>query len=127
MSDEQNNDQQKSLNDEQIINKNTKEKTDLSKDTESEKNITNKNSRNIKKNGRSNNKRRDRNELPPNVDNLPPLSLQDMQTTEINDIKSIAEEYELQDFAGYSKHQLIFEVLKTHGRRGGPLQGKRCS
>ena len=124
MSDEQNNDQQKSLNDEQIINKNTKEKTDLSKDAEGEKNITNKNSRNIKKNGRSNNKRRDRNELPPNVDNLPPLSLQDMQTTEINDIKSIAEEYELQDFAGYSKHQLIFEVLKTHGRRGGPLQGK---
>ena len=48
MSEEQNNDQQKSLNDEQIINKNTKEKTDLSKDTESEKNITNKNSRNIK-------------------------------------------------------------------------------
>ena len=124
MSEEQNNDQQKSLNDEQIINKNTKEKTDLSKDAEGEKNITNKNSRNIKKNGRSNNKRRDRNELPPNVDNLPPLSLQDMQTTEINDIKSIAEEYELQDFAGYSKHQLIFEVLKTHGRRGGPLQGK---
>ena len=124
MSEEQNNDQQKSLNDEQIINKNIKEKTDLSKDAEGEKNITNKNSRNIKKNGRSNNKRRDRNELPPNVDNLPPLSLQDMQTTEINDIKSIAEEYELQDFAGYSKHQLIFEVLKTHGRRGGPLQGK---
>jgi len=124
MSEEQNNDQQKSLNDEQIIDKNTKEKTDLSKDAEGEKNITNKNSRNIKKNGRSNNKRRDRNELPPNVDNLPPLSLQDMQTTEINDIKSIAEEYELQDFAGYSKHQLIFEVLKTHGRRGGPLQGK---
>ena len=124
MSEEQNNDQQKSLNDEQIINKNTKEKTDLSKDAEGEKNITNKNSRNIKKNGRSNNKRRDRNERPPNVDNLPPLSLQDMQTTEINDIKSIAEEYELQDFAGYSKHQLIFEVLKTHGRRGGPLQGK---
>jgi len=124
MSEEQNNDQQKSLNDEQIINKNTKEKTDFSKDAEGEKNITNKNSRNIKKNGRSNNKRRERNELPPNVDNLPPLSLQDMQTTEINDIKSIAEEYELQDFAGYSKHQLIFEVLKTHGRRGGPLQGK---
>ena len=124
MSEEQKNDQQKSLNDEQIINKNTKENTDLSKDAEGEKNITNKNSRNIKKNGRSNNKRRDRNELPPNVDNLPPLSLQDMQTTEINDIKSIAEEYELQDFAGYSKHQLIFEVLKTHGRRGGPLQGK---
>ena len=124
MSEEQNNDQQKSLNDEQIIDKNTKEKTDLSKDAEGEKNITNKNSRNIKKNGRSNNKRRERNELPPNVDNLPPLSLQDMQTTEINDIKSIAEEYELQDFAGYSKHQLIFEVLKTHGRRGGPLQGK---
>tara|TARA_B100002019_G_scaffold4639_1_gene3838 strand:- start:104 stop:1576 length:1473 start_codon:yes stop_codon:yes gene_type:complete len=124
MSEEQNNDQQKSLNDEQIIDKNTKEKTDFSKDDEGEKNITNKNSRNIKKNGRSNNKRRERNELPPNVDNLPPLSLQDMQTTEINDIKSIAEEYELQDFAGYSKHQLIFEVLKTHGRRGGPLQGK---
>ena len=124
MSEEQKNDQQKSLNDEQIINKNTKEKTYLSKDAEGEKNITNKNSKNVKKNGRSNNKRRERNELPPNVDNLPPLSLQDMQTTEINDIKSIAEEYELQDFAGYSKHQLIFEVLKTHGRRGGPLQGK---
>ena len=37
MSEEQNNDQQKSLNDEQIINKNTKEKTDLSKDAEGEK------------------------------------------------------------------------------------------
>ena len=80
--------------------------------------------RNNKKNGRNNGKRRERHELPPNIDNLPPLSLQDMQTTEINDIKSIAEDYELQDFAGYSKHQLIFEVLKTHGRRGGPLQGK---
>jgi len=42
MSEEQNNDQQKSLNDEQIINKNTKEKTDFSKDAEGEKNITNK-------------------------------------------------------------------------------------
>ena len=84
----------------------------------------NKNPRNPKKNTRSGHKRRERHELPPNTENLPPLSLQDMQTMEINNIKSLAEQYELQDFTGYSKHQLIFEILKTHGRRGGPMQGK---
>ncbi|MBC46270.1 MAG: transcription termination factor Rho [Verrucomicrobiota bacterium] len=124
MSEEQNNDQKKSVNDLQNDNGLEKEKKDFSKEVDGEKNISSKNMRNNKKNGRNNGKRRERHELPPNVDNLPPLSLQDMQTTEINDIKSIAEDYELQDFAGYSKHQLIFEVLKTHGRRGGPLQGK---
>ena len=46
-----------------------------------------------------------------------------MQVTEINDIKAMAEKYEVQEFAGFSKHQLIFELLKVHGRRGGPLQG----
>ncbi len=124
MSEEQNNDQKKSVNDLQNDNGLEKEKKDFSKEVDGEKNISSKNMRNNKKNGRNNGKRRERHELPPNIDNLPPLSLQDMQTTEINDIKSIAEDYELQDFAGYSKHQLIFEVLKTHGRRGGPLQGK---
>ena len=124
MSEEQNNDQKKSVNDLQNDNGLEKEKKDFLKEVDGEKNISSKNMRNNKKNGRNNGKRRERHELPPNVDNLPPLSLQDMQTTEINDIKSIAEDYELQDFAGYSKHQLIFEVLKTHGRRGGPLQGK---
>ena len=62
--------------------------------------------------------------MPPNVDNLPSFSLKEMQGKDINDIKLIAEEYELQDYAGYGKHQLIFELLKTHGRRGGPLQGQ---
>ena len=124
MSEEQNNDLKKSVNDLQNDNGLEKEKKDFSKEIDGEKNISSKNMRNNKKNSRNNGKRRERHELPPNVDNLPPLSLQDMQTTEINDIKSIAEDYELQDFAGYSKHQLIFEVLKTHGRRGGPLQGK---
>ena len=124
MSEEQNNDLKKSVNDLQNDNGLEKEIKDFSKEIDSEKNISSKNMRNNKKNSRNNGKRRERHELPPNVDNLPPLSLQDMQTTEINDIKSIAEDYELQDFAGYSKHQLIFEVLKTHGRRGGPLQGK---
>ena len=124
MSEEQNNDQKKSVNDLQNDTGLEKEKKDFLKEVDGEKNISSKNMRNNKKNGRNNGKRRERHELPPNVDNLPPLSLQDMQTTEINDIKSIAEDYELQDFAGYSKHQLIFEVLKTHGRRGGPLQGK---
>ena len=124
MSEEQNNDQNKSASNLQKDNSLEKEKKEISKDVEADKNISIKNNRNNKKNGRNNGKRRERHELPPNVDNLPPLSLQDMQTTEINDIKLIAEEYELQDFAGYSKHQLIFEVLKTHGRRGGPLQGK---
>ena len=77
-----------------------------------------------RRNGRNGNKRRERHELPPNVDNLPSFSLKEMQEKDINDIKLIAEEYELQDFAGYGKHQLIFELLKTHGRRGGPLQGQ---
>ena len=77
-----------------------------------------------RRNGRNGNKRRERHELPPNVDNLPSFSLKEMQGKDINDIKLLAEEYELQDFAGYGKHQLIFELLKTHGRRGGPLQGQ---
>ncbi|MDF7807303.1 transcription termination factor Rho [Pontiellaceae bacterium B12219] len=47
-----------------------------------------------------------------------------MQVTEINDIKALAEEYALQDYAGLSKHELIFELLKAHGRRGGPLLGR---
>ncbi|MDF7800644.1 transcription termination factor Rho [Pontiellaceae bacterium B1224] len=52
------------------------------------------------------------------------MSLHEMQVTPINDIKKLAEEYNLQEFDGYSKHQLIFELLKVHGRRGGPLIGR---
>jgi transcription termination factor Rho len=66
----------------------------------------------------------DRNQPPPNVDNLPPFSLHEMQVTPINDIKEIAEKYEMQEYDGFSKHQLIFELLKIHGRRGGPLLGR---
>jgi hypothetical protein len=55
---------------------------------------------------------------------LPALSLHEMQITPINDIKAMAEQYGLTDYAGFSKHQLIFELLKTHGRRGGPLLGR---
>ena len=55
---------------------------------------------------------------------LPPFSLHEMQITPINDIKAMAEQYGLTDYAGFSKHQLIFELLKTHGRRGGPLLGR---
>ncbi len=66
----------------------------------------------------------DRNQPPPNTENLPPLSLHVMQITAINDIKTMAEEYGLADFDGLSKHQLIFELLKSHGRRGGPLLGR---
>jgi transcription termination factor Rho len=78
----------------------------------------------FKKKNRNNNKQRRNDEPPPNVDNLPPLSLHEMQVTEINDIKALAEEYALQDYAGLSKHELIFELLKAHGRRGGPLLGR---
>ena len=67
---------------------------------------------------------RDRNQPPPNVDNLPPLSLHEMQIMPINDIKAMAEKYGLTDFGALSKHQLIFELLKAHGRRGGPLLGR---
>lgn len=77
-----------------------------------------------KKNRNNKNKQRRNDEPPPNVDNLPPLSLHEMQVTPINDIKKLAEEYQLQEFDGYSKHQLIFELLKVHGRRGGPLIGR---
>ncbi|WP_372794225.1 transcription termination factor Rho [Pontiella sp.] len=77
-----------------------------------------------KKNRNNKNKQRRSEEPPPNTENLPPFSLHEMQVTPINDIKVLAEEYGLQDYAGYSKHQLIFELLKNHGRRGGPLQGR---
>ncbi len=70
------------------------------------------------------NKDRNQNQPPPNTENLPPLSLHEMQVTPINDIKVLAEEYGLQEYDGYSKHQLIFELLKNHGRRGGPLLGR---
>jgi transcription termination factor Rho len=88
-----------------------------------------KNQRRDRHNGKHGKKNRngkggDRNQPPPNVDNLPPLSLHEMQITPINDIKAMAEEYGMTEYAGYSKHQLIFELLKTHGRRGGPLLGR---
>ncbi len=79
--------------------------------------------RNNGKRGKNQNNR-DRNQPPPNTENLPPLSLHEMQITPINDIKVMAEEYGLTDFGGLSKHQLIFELLKAHGRRGGPLLGR---
>ncbi|MBT8042936.1 MAG: transcription termination factor Rho [Pontiella sp.] len=47
-----------------------------------------------------------------------------MQVTPINDIKAMAEKYGMQEYDGFSKHQLIFELLKNHGRRGGPLEGR---
>lgn len=75
-------------------------------------------------NNHKNKQQRRNDEPPPNVENLPPFALHDMQVTAINDIKVLAEQYGLQDFAGYSKHQLIFELLKSHGRRGGPLLGR---
>ncbi|RKX43770.1 MAG: transcription termination factor Rho, partial [Verrucomicrobia bacterium] len=71
-----------------------------------------------------NNRNGERNQPPPNTENLPPLSLHEMQVTPINDIKVLAEEYGLQEYDGYSTHQLIFELLKNHGRRGGPLLGR---
>jgi len=85
-----------------------------------------KNSGKNRNNGKrgKNRDRGDRNQPPPNTENLPPLSLHEMQITPINDIKVMAEKYGLTDFSGFSKHQLIFELLKAHGRRGGPLLGR---
>jgi transcription termination factor Rho len=88
--------------------------------------------RNDRFGGKNNKKNRNKNkqqqrwseEPPPNTENLPPFSLHEMQVTAINDIKALAEQYGLQDYAGLAKHQLIFELLKIHGRRGGPLQGR---
>ena len=76
------------------------------------------------KKNRNNKNNGDRNQPPANTENLPPLSLHEMQVTPINDIKVLAEKYELQEYDGFSKHQLIFELLKKHGRRGGPLLGR---
>ena len=81
------------------------------------------------KHGKKNNNQRGkkshrREELPPNIDNLPPLSLYEMQTTPINEIKLLAEQHEMQEYDGFGKHELIFELLKDHGRRGGPLLGR---
>jgi len=62
-------------------------------------------------------------EMPPINPDLPSLSLREMQTMTINELKGMAEEFELTDYAGYGKHQLVFELLKAHGRRGGALLG----
>ncbi len=82
------------------------------------------NNRHGKKNRNGKKNQQFRDEPPPNVDNLPPLSLHEMQETPINDIKALAEEYGMQEYDWFSKHQLIFELLKIHGRRGGPLLGR---
>jgi len=82
------------------------------------------------KHGKKNNQRgkkqqqHRREELPPNVDDLPALSLYDMQTAPINEIKALAEQHEMLEYDGFGKHELIFELLKDHGRRGGPLLGR---
>jgi transcription termination factor Rho len=72
-----------------------------------------------------NNRNRDREpQIQGNPENLPPLSLHEMQLKPINEVKSMAEEYGVQDIGGLSKHQVIFELLKAHARRGGPLTGR---
>ena len=66
---------------------------------------------------------RDQQDIQPRED-LPALSLHEMQVTPINDIKAMAEKYGMNEYAGFNKHQLIFELLKLHGRRGGALLGR---
>jgi transcription termination factor Rho len=67
---------------------------------------------------------RDSQQDPVPRDDMPALSLHEMQVTPINDIKAMADKYGMTEYAGFNKHQLIFELLKLHGRRGGPLLGR---
>jgi len=50
---------------------------------------------------------------------LPKLELFKLQTTDIPELKKLAEKYELEEYAGLRKHELIFEILKIHVRWGG--------
>jgi len=77
----------------------------------------------FRKNRNSYNKDQQQQDPQPRED-LPALSLHEMQVTPINDIKAMAENYGMTEYAAFNKHQLIFELLKLHGRRGGALLGR---
>ncbi|MBM4152683.1 MAG: transcription termination factor Rho [Kiritimatiellaceae bacterium] len=49
---------------------------------------------------------------------MPTLKLFELQVTEIPELKILAESYAIEDPAGLRKHELIFEILKTHIRWG---------
>ena len=93
---ESNENSPKSENEKNISNKTDEEISSNSDEVNSKDKSSGDKSETTKSQGKNrrnsrNNKRRERHELPPNVDNLPPLSLKDMQEKDINDIKLIKE------------------------------------
>ncbi|MGE4490234.1 MAG: transcription termination factor Rho [Kiritimatiellales bacterium] len=49
---------------------------------------------------------------------MPTLKLFELQKAEVPALKTLAEQYEIEDPAGLRKHELIFEILKTQIRWG---------
>ncbi len=76
------------------------------------------NNRNSRQNGRNNNgnRRQEQQEPDPNAKKMPTLKLFELQKAEVPALQKLAEDYLIEDPAGLSKHELIFEILKTQIR-----------
>ena len=51
------------------------------------------------------------------------LDMETLQDCTVPMLLKMAEEYGIQDVAGLRKHELVFELLKNHGRRRGTIVG----
>lgn len=52
------------------------------------------------------------------------LDLSELQEQTVPMLLKVAEEYNLHDLGALRKHELIFEILKAHGRRRGSIAGR---
>ena len=74
----------------------------------------------------------DRNATPRNNENIPDekslvgvkVDLAELQEQTVPQLLKMAEEYGLHDLGALRKHELIFEILKVHGRRRGNIMGR---
>lgn len=77
----------------------------------------NRNNRQNGRNGNGNGRQAEQEQVPdPNAKKMPTLKLFELQKAHVPELQKLAEEYLIEDPAGLSKHELIFEILKTQIR-----------
>nr|WP_236682507.1 transcription termination factor Rho [Kiritimatiella glycovorans] len=52
------------------------------------------------------------------------MDLKDLQAMKVPQLHEQAQKFELEDFAGLRRHELVFEILKAHARNNGRLRGE---
>ncbi len=55
---------------------------------------------------------------------VPPLYLHELQSRQVPDLLTIADALGLEDLGALRKHELIFELLKAHAKKGGAIFGR---